>query len=171
MSLNITRRDIEEAHQFARDALNRAKGYKNSGEAVVGQLTQTLEVAAGAVAVGALSGRFGPLTIANSPVPLDLALGVAGHAMGFVGIAGRHAEHLHNFSDGVIAGYLTKLGVGFGAQMRTKAGLPVLAISGEDSYERPDIVGYQLPSNYQPQVGAAQPLTEAELMRMAQAIR
>ena len=173
MSLHITRRDIEEAHRYARDAIGRVRSYSNTGEHVVGQVTQTVEVGLGAVGVGILSGYFGPLNIAGSPVPLDLAAGVAGHQLAFMGLAGRHAEHLHNFSDGVMAGYLAKFGVGYGKSLAQKAGkTPAPVFSGQSRDFRGQSPIKQLLGNaISGTFTGAEPLSEAELAAMAQATR
>jgi len=172
MALTLTRRDIEDAHRFARSASDRAKSFKETGEYVVGTITQTVEVAAGAVGVGVLTGRFGPIKIAGSPIPLDLALGVTGHLLGFAGVAGKYSEHLHNFSDGVVAGWLTKWGFGMGQQWADKQGALRGQISGETARLHG---GMPVPmAGYTPSFGADQtnrPLTESELASMAQAIR
>lgn len=133
--LNITRRDLDDAYASMRDAHSYISRYREGGERVTGQLVQTLEVGAGALAVGVASGRYGALQIAGSaPIPLDLAGGIAGHALAFFGLAGKYSEHLHNFSDGVLAGYLTKWGIGFGTEMRRKAGLPpAMTVAGEEA--------------------------------------
>lgn len=164
MALQITRRDIEEAHSYARDAMRQVQGMRGTGENVVGNVVKTLEVAAGATAVGVATGRFGPLHLAGNPLPLDLAAAVGMHILGFMGIAGAHASHLHNFADGVLAGYMTKFGVGFGTEMRAKAGKPALNlvdIAGEEKGRPGQLYGKR----------ASQPLTESELAAMAQAVR
>lgn len=165
---NITRRDIDEAYASMRDAHSYIKRYQAQGENVVGRVVQSLEVGAGALGVGILSGRYGALHITGSKVPLDLAAGLAGHALAFFGLAGNYADHLHNFSDGVMAGWLTKWGVGIGAKMAVEAGVAP-----------PPVTAGALPSSGTvPMVGCAggsaapkAPLTEAELAGMAHSVR
>lgn len=160
--LTITRRDLDDAYSSMRDAHSYIQKYKAGGEQVTGQLVQTLEVSAGALAVGVASGRFGALQIQGTPVPLDLAGGILGHALGFFGLAGKYSEHLHNFSDGVLAGYIAKWGIGFGTEMRRKANLPpVTTVSGEMGPASAPQMG----------CGKAEPLTEAELAGLAHAVR
>lgn len=166
MALSITRRDIEEAHSYARDALRNVRGMSQAGENVVGSVVQTLEVAAGATAVGVLTGRFGPLHFAGNPIPLDLCTGVGMHLLAFMGIAGQHSPHLHNFADGILAGYLTKFGVGFGTEMRAKAGKPALNLTDISG----DEVG-RAPAQMYAGRGPVTPLSESELAAMAQAVR
>jgi hypothetical protein len=160
--LNITRRDLDEAYSSMRDAHAYIGRYKAGGERITGQLVQTVEVSAGALAVGVASGRFGALQIAGAaPIPLDLAGGLLGHALGFFGLAGRYSEHLHNFSDGVLAGYLTKWGIGFGTELRRKQGLPpAMTVAGED---RALLSGAS--------AAHSSPLSETELLNLAQSSR
>ena len=164
--LNITRRDLDDAYSSMRDAHSYISRYREGGERVTGQLVQTLEVGAGALAVGVASGRYGSLQIAGSaPIPLDLAGGIVGHALAFFGIAGKYSEHLHNFSDGVLAGYLTKWGIGFGTEMRRKAGLPpVMTVAGDE----PGLLGSYSGGS----AGSFRdPLSEAEIAGLAASAR
>lgn len=168
--LNISRRDIDEAYASMRDAHSYIQRFQGGGETVVGQLTQSLAVGAGAFGVGVLSGRYGALHINGSSIPLDLAAGLTGHALGFFGIAGKYSEHLHNFSDGVLSAWLTKLGVGVGAKMAMDAGKPAPPVTAG----APRLAtGFQ-PStrqNHRDSIAGRAPLTEAELAGMAHSIR
>ncbi len=172
--LTITRRDIEDAYSAASAAHRHVQGIKGKGETTVGQIVQTIEVNAGAFGVGLACGRYGALHIQGSNVPLDLAGGVLGHLAGFFGLAGRYSEHLHNLSDGVLAAYTTKVGIGVGTQMRAKAGLPpAMTVSGSGNPQ--PRMGYdpsppQVNMGCGPNVGQA-PLTEAEIAAMAHQIR
>jgi hypothetical protein len=95
------------------------------------------------------------------PVPADLLAGVALHALGFAGIAGKYDDDLHNFGDGVLSGYFVQLGAGFGAQWAEKSGAAPHRFSG--GLDSQIVAGA---------MGAANsPLTEAELAAMAQAVR
>ncbi len=171
--LTITRRDIEDAYSAASAAHRHVQGIKGKGESTVGQLVQTIEVNAGALAVGVACGRYGALHLKGSTIPLDLAGGVAGHLAGFFGLAGRYSEHLHNFSDGVLAAYTTKFGIGLGTKMRADKGLPpAMTVSGSDEPAR---MGYDpTRGNHAPrhvQHVGNEPLTEAELAAMAHSFR
>lgn len=173
--LTITRRDIEDAYSAASAAHRQVQGIKGKGETTVGQIVQTVEVNAGALAVGVACGRYGALHIQGSTIPLDLAGGVLGHLGAFFGIAGRYAEHLHNLSDGVLAAYTTKVGIGLGTEMRAKKGLPpAMTVSGSGNPQ--PRMGYdpgpahQVSMGHGPSVAQA-PLTEAELAAMAHQVR
>lgn len=171
MTFQLSRRDVDSAYAYANRNMRRLRDPETSGASgVLKRLLQTGEVVAGAVAVGVASGRFGPLNIANTPVPIDLTGGIAGHLLAFW-LDNAASPHLHNLSNGVLAGYGTKLGVGVGTSLRLKAGLPPMMTSGDPSFLQPtqqlnepqyDIVG-SAPS--------AAPLTEAELAALAQQVR
>lgn len=92
---------------------------------MAGKAVEALEVAAGAGAVGVLAGRLQTWSIPGTPLPLGLALGVAGHAIDAMGFAGSYGEHVSNFSNGLIAGWATMVGASKGRQMREKAGQPI----------------------------------------------
>ncbi len=172
--LTITRRDIEDAYSAASAARDHIKGISSKGESVAGQLIQTVEVNAGALAVGVACGRYGALHLKGSTIPLDLAAGVALHGAAFFGLAGRYGEHAHNFADGVLAAYTTKFGIGLGTKMRADKGLPpAMTVSGDDAprmgYD-PHAARGQMHRPAPHHVGA-DPLTEAELAAMAHSFR
>lgn len=183
----ISRRDIEDAWAHADHSLRRARDADGSPvKKVTSVLTQTIEVAAGATAVGVLSGRFGPLEVNKIPIPLDLAGGVVGHGLTMFFAPKRLQPHLHNVFDGVMAGWFTKFGVGLGTSMRMKAGLPPVVVSGVMDAEMQAEIGrgaQALPANAnfhaaaarhhgrrQPQTSGRGPLSEAELMGLAQQV-
>jgi len=180
--LTITRRDIEDAYSAASAAHRHVQGIKGKGESVAGSLVQTVEVNAGALAVGVACGRYGALHLQGSSIPLDLAGGVLIHGAAFFGLAGRYGEHAHNFADGVLAAYTTKFGIGLGTKMRADKGLPpAMTVSGNDGGFR---MGAQGQSAGHRQDGAhrigtnglnthvgEEPLTEAELAAMAHSFR
>jgi hypothetical protein len=134
MSINISRRDIQSAYDYANRGLSHARD-PNGGQAgrALGKVLDAGVTAAGALGVGVASGRFGPLTV--GPVPLDLAGAVGGHLVAFWLEADRPSEianQVHNLSNGVLAGYLTKLGIGLGTRMRMNAGqTPFTTFTGE----------------------------------------
>ncbi len=177
--LTLTRRDIEDAYRTVSETNRRMRDYQGKAEGGVGVVVRSLGVMAGAGAVGVLSGRFGALRFADkgmlSNVPLDAAAGLALHAAGIFGIAGRHSEHLHNFADGVLAAYVTKFAVGYGATLRQKAGLaPIPVTAGVGQVGPTD--ARQLPAaanniHATSNMSRPKPLSEAELAAMAQAAR
>ncbi|HVV51075.1 MAG TPA: hypothetical protein VHO06_15510 [Polyangia bacterium] len=63
-------------------------------------------------------------------VPIDLAVGLAAHAAGFMGMGGKAAPYLHSVGNGALAAHFHTVGRGVGKEMREKAGLPPVAIMG-----------------------------------------
>jgi hypothetical protein len=61
-------------------------------------------------------------------VPVDLAVGLAAHAAGFMGLGGKAAPHLHSMGNGALAAHFHTVGRGVGKDMRAKAGLPPVMI-------------------------------------------
>jgi len=164
MSFMLSRRDVESAYAYANRHMGRIKRDPDRGESsVLGKLLATGEVVGAAAAVGVASGRFGPLNIGGTPVPIDAAGGIALHLIGFWLDSGL-SPHLHNFGNGALAAYATKAGVGVGTSLRMKAGLSPVSVSGDGDPQ-------QLPGATSDIIGAAAPLTEAELAALAQAVR
>ena len=171
-AMPLSRRDVGELYASSRDARKFVEQRRDPPSKSPGSLAlQTLESGAGAVGVGMLAGRMGTTSIGATGIPLGLALGAAGHAAAFFGLAGRYASHLHNLSNGAIDGWLALWGAGRGAQMRLQAGEPAAPIVAGASprafaasrplseFELRGMAGGR---------GPVQPLTEAELAAMAQ---
>jgi len=68
-------------------------------------------------------------------VPVDLAVGLAAHAAGFMGMGGKAAPYLHSMGNGALAAHFHTVGRGVGKEMREKAGLPPVAMGGEGPAE------------------------------------
>jgi len=68
-------------------------------------------------------------------VPVDLAFGLAAHAAGFMGMGGKAAPYLHSVGNGALAAHFHTVGRGVGKEMREKAGLAPVAMSGEGPAE------------------------------------
>lgn len=98
---------------------NRLKGIQATAEKTMGTVLQTVEVV-GAVALGAYAnGRYGkPDTTGGTglnewdlhSVPVDAAVGVVFHGLGFAGMLGKYDEHAHNLGDGFLGSYAYRLG-------------------------------------------------------------
>jgi hypothetical protein len=84
---------------------------------------QTMEVGGSAFGFGYLRGRMSapdkPFAILG--VPTDLGVGVALHALAFMGAFDKYNEHGHNFGDGALASYLTFKGIQFGQEAKAKS--------------------------------------------------
>lgn len=152
----ITRRDIEHGFDIARRNVGKVSGdFSGGGRGLTKKFIESVEIVGSAFGVGVLSGRFGPLTVSGTPVPVDLGGAVALHMMNLLMDTGRLEPHLSNVANGVGAAWATKAGVGVGTDMRVKKGLPPVSVSGTDTSALPAA---------SPRRG---PLTEAELMALA----
>jgi hypothetical protein len=68
-------------------------------------------------------------------VPVDLAVGLAAHAAGFMGMGGKAAEYLHSVANGALSAHFHTVGRGVGKEMREKARLPPVVVGGEGPAE------------------------------------
>jgi hypothetical protein len=68
-------------------------------------------------------------------VPVDLAVGLAAHAAGFMEMGGKAGPYLHSVGNGALAAHFHTVGRGVGKEMRQKAGLAPVAMSGEGPAE------------------------------------
>lgn len=177
----ITRRDVDSLYGSMRDAHGYIQSQRDNGKSrtkdIGGRLLKAGEVAAGAATVGLLVGRLNHWNIPNTPIPVGLAIGAAGHLIDFFGVAGDYGAHVANFADGAFASWATMLGAGYGTQMRQKAGLATPPITagrmggigccGDDKPAYPQLAA-------RPQyntVPRPTPMTEAELVAMSSGIR
>lgn len=128
--IRLTDRDLYDARSRVSSAHDLFRG--RSGGENIKKGIQTLEVMAGAALSGIAAGRYGAphLTIGSTNIPMDLVGGLAAHGLAMFGVLGSAGEHVHNVADGVMAQYVARWGVGFGATMRENAGLP--RVSGGD---------------------------------------
>lgn len=188
--VSISSADIDAAYKYANRSLSRTRrDPEHTSGGILHKALETAEVLAGAGAVGFASGRFGPLNLGNTPVPLDLVGGIGAHLIAFW-MGGRAAPHIHNVADGALAAYFTKYMVGVGTSFRMKAGLPPVQVSGANQDDREDwsrkalygraqgvpaawYGGHGMPgySGAGVNVAGAAPLTEAELAGLAQQMR
>jgi hypothetical protein len=162
--LTISRRDIQQAYDAARDADRRLAGLRGRGESITGHVVEGVLTVGGATVAGAALGYFGPVYLAGTPLRVDLLAGLAGHALGFFGVAGKYSDHLHSFSNGVLACYGTTWGLGAGKKLADKQGKKPALGHGTTATIAGTLGGTRF--------GAAPaPLTEAELVNMAQQVR
>lgn len=146
--LSLTRRDFEKAHSMIRRQQRDAERTQARRETYMGQVTQSLEIGAGALASGVLAGRFESMALFGI-IPMDLLVGLGLHGLGFTNVMGRYADDVHNVADGVLAGYLVKLGAGLGTSWRIQAGLSPFAVTSGN------LPGYA--PNYMPPAAYADP--------------
>jgi hypothetical protein len=157
----LTRRDLQYAHSAVSRAL-RDPDKKTMTESVVGVGLSALEVNAGAFAGGVMGGRWGSVDLYG--VPADAASGLALHALGLTGLAGKYGEHVHNFANGLLAAWTMRAGVTVGMLWRQKAGLSAVAM------QLPGTATAGVGANVRSIRGARGALTPEELRAMAQAM-
>lgn len=102
----------------------RMASWKEKGQETLGSVLQTVEVGGAAFAFGFMRGKMGD---ANGDldvvgVPASLGSGIAFHALGFLGVFGKHSDHAHNLGDGAIAEYAAVQGMRMGAARSDFAG-------------------------------------------------
>lgn len=89
---------------------------KGKGEEAVGEAVAAVEVVGGAAAAGFIDEKWGTDDGTGAKmaqlhgVPATLLLGVGGKVGAFMGIAGKHSAHVHEVSNGLLAGYGYHLG-------------------------------------------------------------
>jgi hypothetical protein len=165
----LSRRDVGELYPSLRDQYKYLESRRDPADkkGVAEHLVQTGEVAAGAAGVGLIAGRLGSASLGNTGIPIGLALGALGHAAAFFGVTGRFSDHIHNLSDGAIAGWVALWGAAQGGQMRQQAsetgGGTVVAGAPPQATAQPNAAPPQLT-----QGNVNRFLTEAELQAIAQ---
>ena len=101
--------------QRAERAERRESRLKARGERVAEKVVRTGEVAAGAFLGGVLQG-MGHEKL--GPVPVDLALGLAGNAASLFGVGGHWAHDIGNLGDGFLAAFASDAGHAFGQRAK-----------------------------------------------------
>jgi hypothetical protein len=90
---------------------------REKGQEQIGHAFQAVEVAGTAFAFGFARGKMGDengdLDVLGIPASGAAFLGL--HALGFLGVFGKHAEHVHNVADGAGAEYAAVAGMRMGA--------------------------------------------------------
>jgi hypothetical protein len=92
------------------------QGLKGKGEESVGETIAAVEVVGGAAAAGFIDEKWGTddgsgikMALLHG-VPANLLLGAGGKIAALAGIAGKHGKHVHDASNGLLAGYGYHLG-------------------------------------------------------------
>jgi hypothetical protein len=95
---------------------------KEHAEKAMGVGIAAVEIGGTSAALGYAHERYGTadkdgdMVYTVASVDVDLGLGVASHAAGFFGAAGKYAEHVHNIGNGGIAAYGYRQGAKYGRQ-------------------------------------------------------
>jgi len=132
MRLNIGQHEIVRFKQAADSAIRRARATVARADQAVATVITTSEVAAASFLFGLAQGKWGGIALVG--VPIDLLSGVGLHILGFAGIGGVNAHHLHAFGDGALASYMNGLGRSVGRSIQTpedKARIAKAGVSGE----------------------------------------
>lgn len=156
MGLAVTASDIVRFKGMADRKIARAERMKLRTEAAIATVVNTSEVSASAFLFGLAQGKFGGISLVG--VPVDLLAGLGLHILGFAGIGGKNANHLHAFADGALASFFTGLGRQVGVTIQTPADKERIAQSAGMAGEIGGVTG-----------GAA--LADEELARMVAAGR
>lgn len=96
--------------QRAERAMNSLTRVKAKTEEKAGEVFRLLESVGAGLGVGALRGKYGAVEVGPG-VPLELIVGVGLHAVGFLDVAGKHSEHVHNLGNSVLATWAALEGV------------------------------------------------------------
>lgn len=118
-AMQLTKTDMKKAaHRL--DALkSRVANIRKQAERTTEKALATAEVTGSAFAMGLIQGRTGGIEVMG--VPIELGLGVGLTIGGFLGMAGKHSDHLNNVANGCLAAYATTMGRGVGAAWKDKA--------------------------------------------------
>lgn len=122
MALQISKASLVKAHDRAQSLQKRLANVRKQAEHTVEKVLRTAETGGMAFGLGFANGRYGSTEIMG--MPIELLLGAGLNIAGYLGIAGKHSDHLNALGDGALAAYGTILGVQVGSELRTKAGLP-----------------------------------------------
>lgn len=117
MALQMSRSEIMRLAKKAESLQNRVKKATEKADQVIEKVVRTAEISATAFGFGLIQGRYGAIELAG--IPIDLAAGVGGHILGFMGVGGNMNSHLHALSDGALACYAVTMGKGAGAQWKS----------------------------------------------------
>ncbi len=125
--LRFTRRDTDSIYDTMRDTERMLSRDPDRMSGHAGRAIAAGETFLASVAVGVVSARLGTANIPGTSIPAAPILGILGHVAGTfhqkLRIPEKAVEHLHNVSNGLIAGWGALWGLGLGAGLRERAGL------------------------------------------------
>jgi hypothetical protein len=102
-------------YKRAMAATARLRSIKENHEELTGSVVRTMVMGGSAFTLGVAKGAG----FKEDPIlhmPIELGVGIAAHALRFLGFGGKYSQHLADIGDGGIASYLHVLGAGIGAQ-------------------------------------------------------
>lgn len=117
--MKLNQAEIAQYHSKAVSLASRARSALQKADEAVDKVVTAAVTGAAAFGFGVAQGRTGGVEVLG--IPADLGAGVALHALGFAGVAGRQSDYLHAAGNGALACYLTTLGRGVGVEWKRKA--------------------------------------------------
>lgn len=127
--MRLTRRDTDDIYDSMRDTHRMlARDPDSSRDGAMSRVVAAGEVFGASALVGVIAARLGTANIPGTSIPLAPVVGLFGHVAAVfhreIGIPEKATSHMHNVSDGLIGGWGALWGLGLGAGLREKAGLP-----------------------------------------------
>lgn len=121
MALQLSSSNVKALVKRAESTMSRAKNALAKADEAIATVVNSTEVAASAFTFGLIQGKTGGVQVFG--VPLELLSSGALHTLGFVGVGGKHAGHLHGLADGALAAWAH--GFGHDAGLAWAQGKPV----------------------------------------------
>lgn len=118
MAIQVSKASLVKAQGRIEALHNKVKNIRKEGEHIVEKVLRTGETAGMAFGLGALNGYHGPITVMK--MPLELLLAGCLELGGYLGLAGKHSDHLNNLGDGALSAYAVVKGVQIGAELKAK---------------------------------------------------
>jgi len=133
MALQVSTSHLHSALQNVERMKHKYANAISKAHSVVHTAVRTAEVGAGAFAFGMLQGRLPADKQKVMGVDVSLGSAVLLHVLGYAGIGGDAAAHLHGFGDGALASFLSTQGIKMGDEWAKKAAAKRLGarVSGE----------------------------------------
>ena len=127
MALKVTQEQLERWKKQAQGMKDKIVKYREKADLVVEKAVTTVEIGAASFGMGVAYGKLADARgVAPSVlgVPIDLGAGLGLNLMAYLGVGGKHVDHLHNLGNGSLAFYLGRVGSEVGKNW--KAGQPLL---------------------------------------------
>lgn len=91
-------------------AANKLATVKKKTEEKAGEVFKLLETVGAGLGVGCLRGKYGAVEVGPG-IPLEALIGAGLHTVGFLDLAGKHSEHVHNLGNAVLTTWAALEGV------------------------------------------------------------
>lgn len=116
--MQITKAELHKLPSRYASLKSKLTNVRKEGEKVVEKVLRTAETSGTAFGLGLINGYHGPVTVAK--VPLELLLAGLFEIGGYLGLAGKHSDHLNNIGDGALSAFAVVKGVQIGAEIKAK---------------------------------------------------